>query len=548
MANENLVQEEFLTYEGLGYFKGKQDALNDQKIAKAKQEVIDVTDPAGSAAAVQTKLNEEVARAKAAEEAAKKAGDDAQADLDSFKETYATDKAALEAKDTALQGEVDAIEVDLGNVDDLQTTNKTVAGAINEVLAAVGTGGTAAVVTVTTDVTSDGALKSYTIKQGETTVGVIDIPKDMVVEAGEVVTNPEGQPEGTYIKLTLANVTEPLFINVGSLVDIYKAKANATQVQLVIDSASREISATIVAGSISATELADNAVTTVKIADANVTLAKLSASLQASIAKADAAAPQTKLDEEVQARKDADNALDTRLKEVEGKAHTHTFNEEVLNGITAEKVAAWDAAEANAEKHADDLNTTMDGRVAPLEADMTQAKKDIDAVEEAVAKKVEQEAYNAKMTALEGEDTAMKERLDAIEEAMGEGGSVGSQIDTKIADLDADVTSAAVEAGKGLQVQVVETDGKVASVAVTGNFDNSYDAKGAAATAKSEAIEAAATDATTKANQAETNAKAAVTELQNGAVADNAQAIADIQAAMPTAITNAKIDSLFATV
>ena len=370
----------------------------------------------------------------------------------------------------------------------------------------------------------------------------------MVVEAGEVVTNPEGQPEGTYIKLTLANVTEPLFINVGSLVDIYKAKANATQVQLVIDSASREISATIVAGSISATELADNAVTTVKIADANVTLAKLSASLQASIAKADAAAPQTKLDEEVQARKDADNALDTRLKEVEGKAHTHTFNEEVLNGITAEKVAAWDAAEANAEKHADDLNTTMDGRVAPLEADMTQAKKDIDAVEEAVAKKVEQEVYNAKMTALEGEDTAMKERLDAIEEAMGEGGSVGSQIDTKIADLDADVTSAAVEAGKGLQVQVVETDGKVASVAVTGNFDNSYDAKGAAATAKSEAIEAAATDATTKANQAETNAKAAVTELQNGAVADNAQAIADIQAAMPTAITNEQIDSLFATV
>ena len=548
MANENLVQEEFLTYEGLGYFKGKQDALNDQKIAKAKQEVIDVTDPAGSAAAVQTKLDEEVARAKAAEEAAKKAGDDAQADLDAFKETYATDKAALEEKDAALQGEVDAIEADMGNVDDLQTANKTVAGAINEVLAAVGTGGTAAVVTVTTDVTSDGALKSYTIKQGETTVGVIDIPKDMVVEAGEVVTNPEGQPEGTYIKLTLANVVEPLFINVGSLVDIYKAKANATQVQLVIDSASREISATIVAGSISATELADNAVTTVKIADANVTLAKLSASLQASIAKADAAAPQTKLDEEVQARKDADAGLDTRLKEVEGKAHTHTFNEEVLNGITAEKVAAWDSAEENAEKYADDLNTAMDGRVAPLEADMTQAKKDIDAVEEAVAKKVEQEVYNAKMTALEGEDTAMKERLDAIEEAMGEGGSVGSQIDTKIADLDADVTSAAVEVGKGLQVQVVETDGKVASVAVTGNFDNSYDAKGAAATAKSEAIEAAATDATTKANQAETNARAAVTELQNGAVADNAQAIADIQAAMPTAITNAQIDSLFATV
>ena len=40
----------------------------------------------------------------------------------------------------------------------------------------------------------------------------------------------------------------------------------------------------------------------------------------------------------------------------------------------------------------------------------------------------------------------------------------------------------------------------------------------------------------------------AVTELQNGAIADNAQAIVDIQAAMPTPITNAKIDELFATV
>ena len=39
----------------------------------------------------------------------------------------------------------------------------------------------------------------------------------------------------------------------------------------------------------------------------------------------------------------------------------------------------------------------------------------------------------------------------------------------------------------------------------------------------------------------------AVTELQNGAVADNAQAIADIQAVMPKAITTAQIDTLFAT-
>ncbi len=319
----------------------------------------------------------------AAIKAAKDAADAAQADAD-----------ALEQRMGVAEESIEAIETDIGNVDNLQTTNKTVAGAINEVLAAVGTGGTAAVVTVTTDTTTEGALKSYTIKQGETTVGVIDIPKDMVVESGSVVTNPEGQVEGTYIKLVLANVADPLYINVGSLVDIYTAKAGATQVQLSIDSSTREISATIVAGSITATELADNAVTTVKIADANVTLAKLSASVQASLAKADAAAPQTALDEEVARAKAAeakvledanahtdekDAAMDARVKVVEGKAHEHANKEEldkiasgdkakwdeaaqkahehankdVIDGIDADKVAAWDAAEQNAKDYVD---------------------------------------------------------------------------------------------------------------------------------------------------------------------------------------------------
>ena len=146
---------------------------------------------------------------------------------------------------------------------------------------------------MTSETTTDGMAKSYTIKQGTTTVGVIDIPKDMVVESGSVVTNPEGQPEGTYIKLVLANAAnDELFINVGNLVDIYKAQQSATQVQLAIDSSTREISASIVAGSITATELAANAVTTEKIADNNVTLDKLSTGVQTSLAKADAAADQ----------------------------------------------------------------------------------------------------------------------------------------------------------------------------------------------------------------------------------------------------------------
>ena len=99
------------------------------------------------------------------------------------------------------------------------------------------------------------------------------------------------------------------------MVDIYNAKKNATQIQIAIDSATREISATIVAGSVGTTELADDAVTTVKIADANVTLAKLAADVTAAF---DAA----------------------------GAANT---------------------AETNAKTYADDLNTAMDARMDAVE-------------------------------------------------------------------------------------------------------------------------------------------------------------------------------------
>lgn len=233
--------------------------------------------------------------------------------------------SAVEDKADAAQADADAIETDIGNVDDLSTINKTVVGAINEVLTAVGTGGTAATVTITTDTTSDGALKSYTVKQGSTTVGVIDIPKDMVVQSGEVVTNPEGQTAGTYIKLILANATnDEIYVNVGNLVDVYKAKASAAQIQIAIDSSTREISATVVAGSITSTELADSAVITAKIADGNVTKAKLSSEVQASLDKAD-----TALDSAKTYANDLNTAMDTRVAALESVSYVEITAEEI---------------------------------------------------------------------------------------------------------------------------------------------------------------------------------------------------------------------------
>lgn len=56
-----------------------------------------------------------------------------------------------------------------------------------------------------------------------------------------------------------------------------------------------------------------------------------------------------------------------RIVVLEAAKHTHA-NATVLEGITAEKVAAWDATEGNAKGYADGLNTAMDARMQVVES------------------------------------------------------------------------------------------------------------------------------------------------------------------------------------
>lgn len=258
----------------------------------------------------------EIAKNKAAIEAeatAARAAEKANADA------AAANKTAIEAEvaraKAAEKANADAIvelQTDMGNMDGVSTKAKNVAGAIDELKNAIGAGGTAAAITLTASDSADFA-KVYTLKQGENEVGVINIPKDMVVSAGEVVVDPEGQAKGTYIKLTLANSQTPLFINVADLVDVYVAQAGAAEVQLTIG-AGNIISAVIVDGAVGTAKIADGAVTTAKIADANVTLEKLSSGVQASLAKADAAASKTELKTE----QDRIKALENKFGGAEG--------------------------------------------------------------------------------------------------------------------------------------------------------------------------------------------------------------------------------------
>lgn len=54
------------------------------------------------------------------------------------------------------------------------------------------------------------------------------------------------------------------------------------------------------------------------------------------------------------------------IKDAVAKKHSHA-NGTVLDGISAEKVAAWDAAEQNAKDYADGKDTAMDTRVTAIE-------------------------------------------------------------------------------------------------------------------------------------------------------------------------------------
>lgn len=122
-------------------------------------------------------------------------------------------------------------------------------------------------------VTKDTAPGAYSAvyhltRDGEIVGEAINIPKDMVVEDGKVVENPEGQPEGTYIKLFLQNVTDPLYINVSDLIE-YVTSGSTANDQIIVDvSADHKVTATIGAGKVGTTELADDAVTAGKLADA----------------------------------------------------------------------------------------------------------------------------------------------------------------------------------------------------------------------------------------------------------------------------------------
>lgn len=236
-----------------------------------------------------------------------------QSGVDAIKADYlkAADKTELESKIATAQSAAEATQTDVDNLEAYVGTftavgeETTVIGYIDAKIGAIPE---QTDYSVTVEESSPaGYAKAYAFKQLGKTVATVNIPKDMVVESGSVVTNPVGQPEGTYIKLVLANANEDvLYIDVGSLIEYITGDTAADgMITVAVDPTTHIATATI--------------------NDGTVTLAKLHVDVQTAI----------------------------------NKAHTHE-NADVLVAITAEKVSAWDAAQVNVIDSVDNTQFAID--------------------------------------------------------------------------------------------------------------------------------------------------------------------------------------------
>lgn len=154
----------------------------------------------------------------------------------------------------------------------------------------------------------DYAAVYYLTANGEKVGTEINIPKDMVVESGAVVTDPEGQEAGTYIELKLQNVEEPLYINVGNLIE-YVTGGTATD------------------GMITVTVDSDH-VATATINNGTITLNKLTTEVQEKIGQAHTHDNKALLDTYTQ--------TEANLADAVAKKHAHDENMKEITSVGGE--------------------------------------------------------------------------------------------------------------------------------------------------------------------------------------------------------------------
>lgn len=168
---------------------------------------------------------------------------------------------------------------------------------------------------------NEGMSASYQLtKEGKEVGAIIDIPKDMVVKSGTVVTKAEAGvwgEAGTYLELTLANATsDKVYINVGDLIEyVTSGSTEEDSVQVAVS--------------------ADHKVTA-SIKDGSIALGKLAAGVQTEINKAHEHANKAELDE----IKAGDVALWNAEKGAMTKATANAAAIEALEAVKPAEVGA----------------------------------------------------------------------------------------------------------------------------------------------------------------------------------------------------------------
>ena len=123
-----------------------------------------------------------------------------------------------------------------------------------------------------------GDVATYHLTKDGVNEGVaINIPKDLVVASGSVITAvagklPEGVTEaGTYIQLDLANSDKPLYINVGQLIEYVTGGSGENDaIQINVSSDTHKVTARVKEGSLTKEMLAAGVVTSLGKADTAV--------------------------------------------------------------------------------------------------------------------------------------------------------------------------------------------------------------------------------------------------------------------------------------
>ena len=282
-----------------------------------------------------------------------------------------TDALNAELKTIAKSGKAE--DVTVADVEGkLEATN--VEDALKEIISKISGAQEAGAVSVVKDENAGDYAAVYHVQQNGINVGVpINVPKDYLVKSAEIKECvEEGVPAvnlhvgDKYIDFVINSVNgsgneDHIYLRVQDLIDDFTVAANATEVQLAL-TAERELSASLVNGGVSTDKLADKAVTLAKLSEE---LQTWKAGIDTAIGEGGSVAEQiaAAVKAEADLRVAADNALSGRLDTAESNINR-------IDGTDTVEGSFRHAVKAEADRAAQAEQALYDSIVAIPESDI----------------------------------------------------------------------------------------------------------------------------------------------------------------------------------